>query len=273
MGRLPARALNLLSALALFSCSESAPNLDTPGLELDGVVRDTLGVPVASASIWVRIWDNTPEPRGEATLTTGANGHFSGSIPVNTLLDMAQAQFDIEPPLGSGWSRAVQFLPVTFDEAGRADTSGLVFSVIRREPPVPKGPPAPLAAAELAGNYTGQTVHPTTIMGGVYLDLALTPIGDAVTGRYDIDFDASTACGDGAGNILGFVLNDTLFLQLTSDSFPGWNRVPLVNDFIGTTFAPGADTLILTYPAGSGDCPWGSPAPLRLIRSDLAAGR
>ena len=259
-------ALSLLWALTLHACSESDPDLDAPGLDLDGIVRDTLGVPVAGASIWVRIWDSTPHPRGEATLITGANGHFSGSIPVNTLLDLAQVQFDIEPPLGSGWSREVEYLPITFDEAGRADTSGVVFRVILREPPVPNGPPAPLAAADLTGNYSGQTVHPTTIVGGVYLDVALTSIGDAVTGRYDIDFDASTVCGDGAGSVLGFVQHDTLFLELTSDSFPGWNNVPLVNGFFATTYAPGADTLILTYPATAGDCPWGSPAPLRLIR-------
>ncbi len=262
----PPRALVLLGVLGLFACSESAPDLDAPGFEFDGMVRDTIGVPVPGASVLVRVWDTTPQPRGEATLTTGANGRFSGSIPVNALLDLAQVQFDIEPPLGSGWSREVVFLPITFDDAGRADTSGLVLSVILREPPVPEGPPAPLVAADLTGDYNGQTVHPTTMSGGVYLDLSLTPIGDAVTGRYDIDFDASTVCGDGAGSVLGFVQHDTLFLQLTSDSFPGWNNVPLGNSFFATTYAPGADTLILTYPAEAGDCPWGSPAPLRLVR-------
>jgi hypothetical protein len=259
-------ALILLGALALPACSESEPDLDAPGLELAGIVQDTLGVPIAGASVWVRIWDNTPNPRGESTLITGPNGHFSGSIPVNTLLELAQVQFDVEPPLGSGWSRGFEFRLVPFDEAGRAEISGVDLRVIRREPPVPEGPPAPLAAADLAGDYTGQTVHPTTIVGGVYLDLTLTSAGNSVAGRYDIDFDASTVCGDSFGSVTGAVQNDTLFLRLTSDSFPGWNNVPLVNDFIVTTYAPGADTLILTYPQAVGDCPWGSPAPLRLIR-------
>jgi hypothetical protein len=252
--------------LALFACSESATDLDAPRLDLDGVVRDTLGTPVAGASIWVRIWDGTAQPRGEATLITGPNGFFAGSIPVNTLIDQAQLQLIVQPPLGSGWSREIRYLPITFDAAGRADTAGMVIPVILREPPVPTGSPAALAAIDLTGSYTGRTVHPTTIAGGVYLDLALTSIGSAVIGNYDIDFDGSTVCGNGTGSILGFVQHDTLFLQLTSDSFPGWNDAPLVNGFFATTYAPGADTLILTYPSQPGDCPWGSPAPLRLIR-------
>jgi hypothetical protein len=114
--------------------------------------------------------------------------------------------------------------------------------------------------------FSGQTVPPQTMTGVAYLDLDLTPAADSVHGRYDIDFSASTACGDGNGDVSGEVRNDTLFLRLVSDSFPGWDGIVKVNTFIAMTYSASVDTLILRYPPASGPCPWSSPAPLRVIR-------
>lgn len=247
-------------------CTEQEPNQSGPTLVLEGRVADTSGVVIEGASIWVRLWDTTGTQLADDTLWTDGAGEFSGLVSVAAAPDSTNAFLFVLPPWGSGWGADDHPVPVRFDKAGRAERTNLLLSMIRREAPVPSGPPSPLAAADLAGEYSGQTVHPINKVGGAYLDLSFTPVANGAFGRYAIDFDASTVCGDGQGSVTGLVVRDTLFLRLTSDSFPGWNREPLINEFIATTYIPGADTLILTYPGEGGDCPWGFPAPLRLGR-------
>ena len=262
---LPKLALVVAAALA---CSDTGSDPDEPpGLTVAGRIETGSSVPVVAAEVWLRVWDTTTAtPWANVTLITDSAGRFSAVLPIDTLLASGYLQADVTPPFGSGLSRGFAWVTLTFDSLGQADTSGLAVVVTQLAPPIPEGPPSALDPALLTGDYSGSTVPPSTIVSEVYLDLSLTAVGDSVHGRYDIDFSASTACGDGFGQVTGNVLNDTLFLRLASDSFPGWGGTPLVNSFIATTYSASADTLILHYPASPGQCPWGSPAPLRLIR-------
>lgn len=260
-------ALSLLAALACSDHDDVGPEPLPAGLAIQGRVVTDQGVPVEGTSVWLRIWDaGQQNSRAEATLITDAAGRFAGTLLTNGALATGSVQADVQPPLGSGLSRASGSGPITFDAHGHADTSGVLFTVSQVAPPVPQGNPSPLNPALLQGAYSGQTVPPETLIGVAYLDLSLTPVADSVYGRYGIDFSASTTCGDGNGDVSGQVRNDTLFLRLVSDSFPGWDGIIKVNTFVATTYTTSADTLILHYPQSSGPCPWGSPAPLRLIR-------
>ncbi len=259
--------LSLVLTLALLACSEDGTG---PGekarFTIAGLIETDLNVPVSQASVWIRVWDTAGVPRADRALISDAAGHFSATIPMDTMLAAGFLQLDVQPVLGSGLGRGFGYAPVTFNNSGQADTAGVTIQVTQVAPPIPNGNPATLDAALLAGDYSGETVPPQTIVSAAYLDLSLTPAADSVHGRYDISFSASTTCGNGLGDVAGQIRSDTLFLLLISDSFPGWGGVHLVNDFVATTYSVEADTLILHYPAANGPCSWGSPAPLRLVR-------
>jgi hypothetical protein len=252
----------------LVACSDhSGPQAEGPELVIAGRLETDLGAPIEGGLVWVTVWDvNKSVPRADSVLLTDAAGRFAGTLVIDSLLATGFLQIDVRPPLGSGLTRAFGYDALGFDAAGRADTSGILFTVSQVAPPVPEGDPASLDPALLQGMFSGETVPPATMTGVAYLDLDLTPTADSVYGRYDIDFSASTACGDGNGDVSGEVRNDTLFLRLVSDSFPGWDGIVKVNSFIAMTYSASADTLILRYPSASGPCSWGSPAALRLIR-------
>ena len=263
------RAVAVCLVAAISCTNEAIQPENLPGLILDGVVETTLGSPIVGATVVVAVWDSTfNSALVNVTLMTDANGRFGGHFDMDTILVYGTLQAEITPSFGSGLSTGFIFSRLTFNSAGQADTSGIRVALPQLEPPVPEGPALSLTAALLeGGDYYGQTVPPRSNTGEAYLDLVgLTATGDSVHGRYDIDFSASTACGDGNGDVSGRVINDTLYLRLVSDSFPGWDGVVKVNHFIANIYTPSADTLILRYPASSGPCSWGSPAPLRLVR-------
>lgn len=266
MNRLSA-ACGLL-VLAIAACSDAnSTNDDEPSLTVAGQVLSDSGVALEGTSVLLRVFDTTVGGvHASRTILADSAGRFAVVLPIDTLLSSGLFQANILPPIGSGYGSASRFEMVYFDSIGQADLAQLSIIIVRQEPPVPEGPPAALSAAALVGDYSGESVSPITFSGVAYLDLSLTALGDSVHGRYAIDFSASTACGNGAGEVSGNVLNDTVHLKLVSDSFPGWDGTHRVTFMQANTYVISADTLIVTYPENPGDCPWGSPAPLRLMR-------
>ena len=259
-----------LCLVTIVACNDGAIDPENlSGLTIDGLVETSPGSPIGNATVWLRVWDSSKTITWvDTTILTDGSGRFGGQFPIDTILVVGSFQADATPPFGSGNVAGGTFFPLTFNPAGQADTSGIRITLPRLEPAVPDGPVLPLTAALLEGaDYLGRTVHPTPNVGGAYLDLlGLTATGDSVHGRYAIDFDASTACGNGNGDARGRVVNDTLYFRLVSDSFPGWDGILKVNSFTATTYTPTADTLIVRHEIPTGSCPWGAPAPLRLVR-------
>lgn len=256
-----------LATLAAFACaSEPAP--PTPALSIAGVVTFE-EQPVPGATVWLRLWDSrvlrdpTPGqvPLVEDTAVTDADGRFNSRLELDTLLTDGLLDGFVTPPFGSGLTDIHFDVFPTFDETGRRDTT-VVFTVDRAEPPVPSGPTVPLDPARLVGSYVGETVPPYTLDGAAYLTLQIDSADAAGPfGGFHIDFSATTACGEGQGPIEGSFGGDTLHLRIVA------GPPPYLQDFLVTSYDPANDTLIVHYPAGdSGACPWGSPAPLRLVR-------
>jgi hypothetical protein len=264
----PRSAVLALLALAILACSETVGNLNvpTPRVEVSGSVQSDSGDAIADASLLLRVFDTVVgNVHASRTVLTDAAGHFGATLSLDSLPPGAYLQASMLPPLGSGFSEETFQERLAFDPRGRAGISH-DFITGRVEPPVPAGAPLPLTAALVVGHYGGQTVHPMTFSGLAYLDLSLTARGDSVHGRFQIDFSATTACGNGLGDVTGEVRNDTLFLQLVSDSFPAWDKPRLITFLYANSYTASADTLILRYPVPAGDCTWGSPAPIRLAR-------
>lgn len=265
--RLQCLALATVAGLACGDIPTTGPEPLGPGLTVSGILELAGGTPVDSAAIWLRIFDSTwGGPWSQVTVPTVGSGRFAAELLLDTTLTSGKLQIWAQPPLGSGIGRAYRARDLVFDSMGRAEAVGLSIQVQQLTPPVPHGPIAALDPALLLGRYSGETVPPETHSGRAYLDLEITSASDSIFGRYDIDFSATAACGGGDGTLTATITADTLHILLVSDSFPGWGGIPLVTRFLATTYSVGADTLILRYPDDAGDCTWGIPAPLRLIR-------
>jgi hypothetical protein len=223
------------------------------------------GQPLPGTTVWLRLWDASSSlqqvPLIEDIVVTGSDGRFSSRLELDTLLADGRIDGFITPPFGSGLADRFFDVVPTFDETGSGDTT-VVFSVERAEPAVPSGPTVPLDPALLVGSYVGETVPPYTLDGAAYLTLQIDSANAAGPfGGFQIAFSATTACGEGQGPIEGSFGGDTLYLRILA------GRPPYLQDFLVTSYDPANDTLIAHYPAGdSGACPWGSPAPLRLVR-------
>lgn len=247
-----------LAALAAFACGSEPEGPPTPALSISGVVTHE-GEPLRATTVLPRLFDSLGNGLGEDSAVTDSDGRFSIRLELDTLVTHAYLSVSVTPPFGSGLLNAFFDGNPAFDATGSADTA-LVFVVERWEPAVPSGPPTPLDPGHLAGRYYGETVAPYGLHGGVYLTLEIDSATAAGPfGRFDISFTASTSCGSGQGPIEGSFSADTMHLRIRAD--------PAVQDFLVTSYDAANDTLIVGYPpAPSGDCPWGTPAPIRLVR-------
>lgn len=261
-------ALSLLLAVAAAACSDDDPGPPMGSGTVMGVFTDSEGNPIRQAPINLTATDTSnANDLGFRTLTTNAAGQFSttfeypvANFPVKVLLRAT-------PPMGSGMRDILLFDSVLALPPGRSsDTLAYALHAIQEEPSVIGIPAAPLDQAVLRGNYSGKSVPPQgALQLTVFLDLAITATTGSVSGRYDIDYSATTATP--AGTIVGAVLLDTLRLQLTTDTIPD---VPVrVASLKAIATSASADTLI-AWPDPcdtlTSDC-WLGAAPIRLVRT------
>ncbi len=265
---MPASYLRLTVALAIAACASEPASPPRPSVSISGLVTHE-EAPLSGATVQLRVWDSLGNlPLRVDSAVTNSGGRFSVLLEFDTVVTYAVLDGFVTPPFGSGLQNVYFTGLPTFDQTGRADTV-LSFPIERAEPPISGGPAVPLDPARLVGLYDGHTVPPYSMIGGAYLTLDIDSVSTARPfGRFQIWFDASTGCGYGSGeNLIDGVLGtDTLHLRLLAGVSPSIPQ-PKVQDFVVTSHDALNDTLILHYPRdGGGDCPWGNPAPLRLVR-------
>jgi hypothetical protein len=246
--------------LAAACSSEPLPEPDPPALVLSGVATQD-GAPLPQVTLFARVYNSQGNlPLAEETALSDANGAFQLRLELDTLLGDGFYVLAITPPFRSGLTSLLVAQAIAFDGEGHADTT-LAIEVPRAEPPVPDGPRQPLDPARLVGHYDGRSVEPAGPAGPVELDLRIdSVVAGRPFGSYDTWFNASTACRPGVRSLDGTLGPDSLYLRLRVDADP-------VQDFVVTSFDVGNDTLILDYTeSGANQCPWGTPAPLRLVR-------
>jgi hypothetical protein len=262
---LTAGRLALVAALCAAAACVSEPDPPaTSSLTVRGVVTHD-GAPLAQTTVDAELWDTAA---GQALVTgavsSDAAGRFEVHLELDTLLVGTYYFASVAlPPFGSGLRAVFADGHATFDEAGRADTE-LAFAIERVAPPVADGPGALLDPARLVGRYDGRSVDPVTFTdGGANLTVEIDSISAARPfGHFVIGFDSSTGCDNGGGENLidGELDADTLHLRLLAG-------VSREQDFEVTSPDALNDTLIVRYPpGGGGDCSWGFPAPIRLVR-------
>ena len=262
--RLTSGRLALVAALCAAAACASEPEPGTSSFTVRGVVTQD-GVPLAHTTVGAALWDTAAsQALVSDTASSDAAGRFEVHLALDTLL-VGTHYFTsfVLPPFGSGLRAVFVDGHTTFDEVGRADTL-LAIAIERVEPPVPESPAAPLDPIRLVGRYDGRSVEPVTFTdGGAWLTLEIDSIRvGRPFGHFLIIFDATTGCDNGGGENLidGTLGADTLHLRLLA----GASRE---QDFVVTSHDALNDTLIVRYPpGGGGDCSWGFPAPLRLVR-------
>lgn len=253
--------LLLLAIVAACSDDDPAPVKGTATVV--GVFTGPGGSPLQDAPIDVFVLDSGTSTFLEGrTLSTNARGGFSTTFEFPPASFPLQVQVRAKPPLGSGLQIDFYDSTASLPPGRTADTLTYTLEAVQVEPPVNDIAPASFDQGALRGHYWGQSVSPLENFVIVYLDLDITGTIGSVSGRYDIDYNATLAMPD--GTILGAVLLDTLRLQLTSDSTPGQPRE--VASFKAIATSSTADTLIATPDPCTGRC-WLFVAPLRLIRT------
>ena len=255
----------LLALLALWACGDSstAPLPQGPHLTVQGTVT-TDAAPIAAAEVWLRLYgDSAVTAHADTTLVTDNAGEFTATIPLDSVFRTGNLDVYVRPPYGSGLAVHQFTKPLRFDPDG---IGALSFASIVHQvtPPVPGGAPAHFNPAALLGIYSGATVPPEPLTGTTFLTVEITSTSPSLVGHYSIDFTGTVTCGNGTGTVLGSYAGDTVALRLVGDTAP---LTPLVETRLrAVTFDTTADTLILSYPPGAGDCDYTQPAPLRLVR-------
>lgn len=254
----------LLPILASTACGDDDPGPVGETLTVEGVFLDPHGNPLAGAPVTMYVSDTLLGETIEfRTVSTNASGAYStefswspGKFPVDVRLTAM-------PPWGSGMSAAFDEGRVTLPPGRTAATGSFNLQAVQVEEAVNNIVPASFAQGALLGQYHGQSVSPHLYGVIVYLDLDITSTAGSVSGRFDIDYNATTAAPDGA--LLGAVLLDTLRLELTGDSVPDQPRTRASLKAIATSST--ADTLIATPDPCSADGCWLYLAPIRLVRT------
>jgi hypothetical protein len=256
--------LSLVAALCAAAACVSEPDPATPSFTVRGIVTQD-GAPLAHTTVGAALWDTVA---GRALVFDSASSDAAGRFEVQMELDTLLAgtyvfTSEAVPPFGSGLRAVFVDGHTTFDAAGSADTQ-LAIAIERVAPPAAEGPGVLLDPARLIGRYDGESVEPLTFSGGAaYLTVEIDSIRAARPfGHFVISFTSSTGCDNGGGENLidGQLGADTLHLRLLAG-------VSREQDFVVTSPDPLNDTLIVRYPpGGGGECSWGFPAPLRLVR-------
>ena len=256
--------LALVAALCAAAACASEPEPAASSFTVHGEVTQD-GASLAQTMVNAAVWDTAA---GQAlaydSASSDAAGRFEVHLEFDTLLVGAHYFTSVaQPPFGSGFRAVFLDGHATFDGVGRADAL-LDIAIERVEPPVPDGPGVPLDPVRLVGRYDGQSVEPVSFSSGAaYLTLEIDSISAARPfGRFGISFTSSTGCDNGGGENLidGTLGADTLHLRLLA----GASRE---QDFVVTSYDALNDTLIVHYPPDrGGECSWGFPAPLRLVR-------
>lgn len=263
--------LALFCLLPLCACADggnTALDSDHPRIRLAGVVSAE-GSPLPHTALSLRVQDTVFQILAERVDTTDATGTYSITVPLDTVLEHAWLFLQVVPLYGSGLGTRLLISPIDLDSFGTLDSTGTIVIVPRVDPGVPHEALQPLTATQVAGTFTGRSIPPLNpLVGGAFWTFTLRTDGDSLVGRYEADFQATTICGNGVGSVTGHILGDTLHLRMVSDSFTGDDIGTRVTLFTAVTYAPSADTIILTYPGQPGPhpCTWGSPAPIRMIR-------
>jgi hypothetical protein len=255
----------VLLAAGVASCSDDDPGPVNATGTVQGVFKDPGGNPIAGAQVKIFALDTADSNLLESrTLATNAAGQFSTTFSFSTGTFPVDVEVRARPLLGSGMEAILLRDSVLAIVPGRlADTLRYELRAVQGEPPVNDILPAPFAQSALPGKYFGQSVAPLESSVITYLELDVTGTSGSVSGRYDIDYNATLVVPD--GTILGAVLLDTLRLQLTSDTIPGEARN--VASFKAIATSSTADTLIATPDPCIGQGCWLFVAPLRLIRT------
>jgi hypothetical protein len=272
MVRIASGRFGLVAAVfaAVACASDPTPDAPLSVVSVTGVVTQA-GAPLPNTTVEAYVWDNEASHSlgEEVTLTTDAAGRFETRLELDTLLVGTYSLVAlVTPPFGSGLGADWIDESITFGETGRA-AQLLEITIERVTVPVPAGPSVLLDPGRLVGHYQGRSVEPLPRAGGVELSLEIDSVGARPFGRFDTWFDATTGCGNVGGieNLIDGALGaDTLHLRLLAGISPS-GPPPKVQNFLVTSHDAANDTLILHYPpGGGGDCSWGYPAPLRLVR-------
>lgn len=254
---------SLLLLAALTGCGDDDSDPVNERLTVEGDFLDSHGAPLVGAPVDIFVLDSATENTiVTRTVSTDASGHYSSTFSWSPGTFPVYVQVRGWPPLGSGMSLAHEGAAAALPPGQAAVTQTFDLTTTLVDEPVNDVPPSPFAQSALLGHYSGQSVAPLAYDLIVYLDLDVTGTAGSVSGRFHVDYNATTASPP--GTILGAVLLDTLRLQLTSDTIPNEPRHTASLKAIATS--PTADTLIATPDPCSADC-WLSVSPIRLIRT------
>jgi hypothetical protein len=253
------------AALVASACtSEPQASSEAPAFDVSGLITHE-GNPLSQATVLANVEDATGSSLGEKAAVTGSDGRFQIHLELDTLLSDGYYSVEVTPTIGSGIGGAFGVEPISFDDKGRADTS-LTIALQQLEPPIAEGPPQPLDPGRLVGHYSGQTVEPV-VTATAFLDLDFdSVVAGRPFGSFVLSFTNTTGCGGGVNSLEGMLATDTMYLRLRADFDPSVPDPPL-QDFVVTSYDVANDTLIVRYTTdGANDCPFGQPAPVRVVR-------